>query len=216
MKFEEIILNIKNNTPELIDVPELNALKGRIQPPQHHPEGDAYTHTMLVIRRAREISTALEVAFGGLVHDFGKAVTDNDNLPHHYNHEVLGVSMVQDFCKRIEAPEPYSRVAVAATREHLNIHRFFQLRSIKKLSLLQRLSFLTRDELQCIVLIAQADAQGRGPLFVNKPYPQAKAVLKAYDIVSSVQQKMIRVYQSFERECLRLFDEAFPRQTGEY
>ena len=123
MKFEEIIKQITNNTPELLDIPELMALKDRIQPCQYHPEGDAYVHTLLAIKRARELTDDPRTWFAALVHDFGKAVTDNNNLPHQYNHETLGVPIVQEFCDRICAPIDYVKIAIPATREHLNIHR---------------------------------------------------------------------------------------------
>lgn len=224
MQFNELI-NIlrKNNSYEEFDKAfrqisflELETLECIPQNPIYHPEGNVFIHSLLSLVRAKQLSNDERVWFAALVHDLGKAATNKDMWPKQYNHEALGVPIINALCDRICAPVDYVKIAIAATREHLNIHRFFQLRSIKKLALLQRMWGLTRDDLQCIVLTAKADAQGRGPLFVEKPYPQAEAVLEAYDIIQSVQQKMIRVYQNFERECLRQLDESYPRQAGGY
>lgn len=162
--------------------PEIANLCGRVQPEKYHPEGDAFVHTMLVLDRARELGADEATMFAALVHDLGKAVTDDDNLPHHYNHEVLGVPLVKKMCKRLRAPNELSVVGVAAAREHLNIHRFNELRSMTQVRLLDRLGAAHGDKLlEQVTLVAQADAQGRGPLFHDKPYPQRQAVLDAAD-----------------------------------
>lgn len=160
--------------------PEIAALQGRVQPEKYHPEGDAYIHTLLVIDRARELGADDATMFAALVHDLGKAITDDDNLPHHYNHEALGVSLVEAMCDRLNAPLLYEQTGVAAAREHLNVHRFNELKSVTKARLLDRLGAAHGDTLiERVTLAAQADAQGRGPLFHDKPYPQRQAMLAA-------------------------------------
>jgi len=167
--------------------PEIAALKGRVQPEKYHPEGDAFVHTLLVVNRARELGANDATMFASLVHDLGKAVTDDDNLPHHYNHEALGVPLVHQFCDRIKAPNDYRAVGVAAAREHLNVHKFAELRPITRARLLDRLGVAHGDAmLEMVCLAAQADAQGRGPLFHDKPYPQRQAMLEAADKFRSV------------------------------
>lgn len=160
--------------------PEIAALKGRVQPEKYHPEGDAYVHTLLVINRARELVGDDAAMFAALVHDLGKAVTDDDNLPHHYNHEALGVPLVHRFCDRLKVPNALRDAGVAAAREHLNIHKFNELKPITKARLLDRLGAVHGDTmLEIVTLAAQADAQGRGPTFHDAPYPQRQAVLDA-------------------------------------
>ena len=51
-------------------LPEVAALKGVEQPPEFHPEGDVWTHTLIMLERLREPS--LELALGVLLHDIGK------------------------------------------------------------------------------------------------------------------------------------------------
>jgi poly(A) polymerase len=54
-------------------LPEIEALKGVEQPPEFHPEGDVWTHTMIMLDGLREPS--LELALGVLLHDVGKPAT---------------------------------------------------------------------------------------------------------------------------------------------
>ena len=162
--------------------PEIAALQGRVQPEKYHPEGDAFVHTLLVIDRARELGADEATMFAALVHDLGKAVTDDNNLPHHYNHEALGVPLVHQFCDRLKVPNAMRDAGVAASREHLNIHRFNELKAVTKARLLERLGAAHGNRmLEIVTLAAQADAQGRGPDFHFKPYPQRQAVLDAAD-----------------------------------
>jgi putative nucleotidyltransferase with HDIG domain len=54
-------------------LPEVSALKGVEQPPEFHPEGDVWQHTLLMLEglRAPSITLALSV----LLHDIGKPAT---------------------------------------------------------------------------------------------------------------------------------------------
>src|SRR5450755_1208945 len=54
-------------------LPEVAAMKGVAQPPEFHPEGDVWTHTMLLLEKLRHPSVTL--AAGALLHDVGKPPT---------------------------------------------------------------------------------------------------------------------------------------------
>ena len=54
-------------------LPEVAAMKGVAQPPEYHPEGDVWVHTLLLLERLNGASAAL--AFGALLHDVGKPPT---------------------------------------------------------------------------------------------------------------------------------------------
>lgn len=54
-------------------MPEVEAMKGVQQPPEFHPEGDVWTHTMIMLDGLHEPS--LELALGVLLHDIGKPGT---------------------------------------------------------------------------------------------------------------------------------------------
>lgn len=54
-------------------LPEVEAMRGVEQPPEFHPEGDVWTHTMIMLRGLREPTP--ELALGVLLHDVGKPPT---------------------------------------------------------------------------------------------------------------------------------------------
>ena len=54
-------------------LPEIEAMKGVEQPPEFHPEGDVWTHTLIMLEGLHEPS--LELALGVLLHDVGKPDT---------------------------------------------------------------------------------------------------------------------------------------------
>ncbi|MDQ1472081.1 MAG: hypothetical protein QOJ99_3561 [Bryobacterales bacterium] len=54
-------------------LPEVEAMKGVEQPPEFHPEGDVWTHTLIMLDGLQDPS--LELALGVLLHDVGKPGT---------------------------------------------------------------------------------------------------------------------------------------------
>ena len=77
--------------------PEINALRGQTQPIEHHPEGDAFQHTMDVLDRASSLTTDVKVRFAALCHDIGKGVTPKEMLPKHHGHDAKGAEIVAAF-----------------------------------------------------------------------------------------------------------------------
>ncbi len=55
-------------------LPEIARMKGVEQPPQFHPEGDVWTHTLLLLNQL-EAGCPLTLAWGALLHDVGKPPT---------------------------------------------------------------------------------------------------------------------------------------------
>ncbi len=55
-------------------LPEISALKGVQQPPEFHPEGDVWTHTLIMLDDLPADAT-LTLALGVLLHDVGKPAT---------------------------------------------------------------------------------------------------------------------------------------------
>jgi poly(A) polymerase len=54
-------------------LPEVAAMKGVAQPPQYHPEGDVWMHTLLLLEKMEKPTVTL--ALGALLHDVGKPPT---------------------------------------------------------------------------------------------------------------------------------------------
>jgi tRNA nucleotidyltransferase (CCA-adding enzyme) len=80
-------------------LPELLPLVGCAQEPEWHPEGDVWTHTLMVVDKARELNGDLDrprlitVMLGALCHDLGKPSTTAilDGRIRSLDHEQAGV-----------------------------------------------------------------------------------------------------------------------------
>ena len=159
--------------------PEIAALEGVLQNAEHHPEGDAFVHTLIVLDVATKISQEKEVRFAALVHDLGKAKTPQEEWPRHIKHEHRGVTIVNALCDRLRVPSDYRELAVLVTREHLLMHRLAELRPETVLKLLNRLDGFRRPErLASFSTACRADAAGRGDGTIGD-YPQ-KQLLESY------------------------------------
>ena len=159
--------------------PEIAALQGVLQNVEHHPEGDAFVHTLMVLDAATKISQQKEVRFAALVHDLGKAKTPQSEWPRHIKHEHRGVTIVNALCDRLRVPSDYRELAVLVTREHLLMHRLAELRPETVLKLLNRLDGFRRPErLDSFLTTCRADAAGRGDGTLGD-YPQ-KPLLEKY------------------------------------
>jgi tRNA nucleotidyltransferase (CCA-adding enzyme) len=167
-------------------LPELKALQGVPQPPEHHPEIDTYVHTGMVLSRAAQLSPQLAVRFAALVHDLGKAHTPAAELPRHRGHEGRSLPLIRALCERLRVPNECQALALLVAAEHGNIHRSGSLNAEGVLRLLQRCDALRQPERFVQALLAcQADAQGRLGLEAT-PYPQAARLLAALAAAKAV------------------------------
>ena len=83
-------------------LPEMQPLVGCEQEPEWHPEGDVWTHTLMVIDKAHELNADLDrarlitVMLGAVCHDLGKPATTAviDGRIRSIDHEQAGVAVV--------------------------------------------------------------------------------------------------------------------------
>lgn len=102
-----------------ITFPEIFRLKGKIQPTEFHPEGDAYEHSLQILDEVASVNKKPEIRFAALVHDIGKGTTPPEMLPHHYSHEQRGLKVLEKFCKKIPLPNDWKKIAMFVIREHM-------------------------------------------------------------------------------------------------
>lgn len=103
--------------------PEVYRLKTALEARRWHPEGDAFSHTQLVLTQAANRGFDLEARLACLVHDFGKGLTPRDQLPKHYGHEVSGVAVAKSFCDRLTVPAKMRDRVMKTTRYHMHMHK---------------------------------------------------------------------------------------------
>ena len=110
-----------------IILPEVAAMQGVPQPPQYHPEGDVWTHTLLLFRHAASRSLALGLAM--LLHDIGKPPTlvHADRIRFD-GHAKLGAEMTRDICRRLRLPSTVSERTTQLVAQHL---RFLDVQKMR-------------------------------------------------------------------------------------
>src|SRR4030042_1567361 len=109
-------------------LPELDALFGVPQPPEHHPEIDTGVHTLKVLVQATGLSPDARVRFAALLHDLGKGTTPPEEWPKHRGHEERSVDLVRAVCQRLRTPNEYRDLALLVARYHLHCYRATHLR----------------------------------------------------------------------------------------
>lgn len=107
--------------PELL--PEVARMKGVEQPPQFHPEGDVWTHTLLMLAElpARCSPT---LAWGVLLHDVGKPPTFTppsgpDGRIRFDEHVEVGTRMAEDICRRLRFSNDDTAQIASLVANHL-------------------------------------------------------------------------------------------------
>ena len=167
-------------------LPEIKALFGVPQSPEHHPEIDTGVHTMMVLQAVCALSKELPVRFAALVHDLGKAQTPASELPRHRGHEGRSLPLIQDLCQRLRVPNDCRDLALLVAAEHGNIHRSGELDAAGLMRLLSRCDALRKHaRFEQALLACQADAQGRLGLEAT-PYPQAARLRTALNAALTV------------------------------
>lgn len=107
--------------------PELYALIGKTQPPQYHPEEDAFEHSMLALDLVSYRAQDLATRFAALTHDLGKSVTPKEMLPHHYGHEVKGLEVLASWNRRMTLPRTWTKMACFVIKNHMRAPRIKQI-----------------------------------------------------------------------------------------
>ena len=101
-------------------LPEIEIMKGVKQPPQFHPEGDVFVHTLLLLDKLpRGASPAL--AWGALLHDVGKPATFRvapDRIRFD-GHVEVGVKIAEDICRRLRFSNDDTQQILALVEHHM-------------------------------------------------------------------------------------------------
>lgn len=132
---------------------EIYDLIGSIQPIEHHPEGDSYNHTMIVLDNSAILTNDTMIRFCALVHDLGKGTTPMHIRPHHYGHEDRGVKLVGDLGKRLKIPNSWIKCGKISAKEHMRGGIFNKMSAPKQVDYITRVdkSVLGLEGMEIIV-----------------------------------------------------------------
>ncbi|MBI1949694.1 MAG: HD domain-containing protein [Deltaproteobacteria bacterium] len=147
--------------------PEVAALLGCAQEPEWHPEGDVWTHTLLVVDEAARLARqdrlddgeTLRLVLAALCHDLGKPATTafEDGRLRSKDHESQGEAPTRALLSRCGAPHDVIDDVVALVREHLKPFHLFKDQASD--AAVRRLAL--RVPLPRVVRLARADHLGR-------------------------------------------------------
>ncbi|HTV57083.1 MAG TPA: CCA tRNA nucleotidyltransferase [Terriglobia bacterium] len=210
-------------------LPEVKAMKGVAQPPQFHPEGDVWTHTLLMLEGLR--SPTVTLAFGVLLHDVGKPPTFSVRERIRFDRHVeVGAKMAESICRRLRLSSEQTERVVGLVQNHLRFKDLPQMRRSTQLRFLRMDGFeehLELHRLDCLAshgnlsnyelarrLLQETPAEEikpqrlvRGDDLISAGYtpgPRFKQILRA------VEDAQLEGLIRSRDEALRLIQEQFP------
>jgi poly(A) polymerase len=113
-------------------LPEISKMKGVEQPPQFHPEGDVFVHTLLLLDKLPQPCSPT-LAWGALLHDVGKPPTFRIAERIRFDgHVDVGVKMGQEILRRFRFSNDESEQILALIDNHM---RFADVQRMKESTL---------------------------------------------------------------------------------
>lgn len=155
-------------------LPELEPLIGCEQEPEWHPEGDVWTHTLMVIDAARSLNDDLDrprlltVMLGAVCHDLGKPATTSviDGRIRSMDHEQAGVEPARRLLDRLNVHTldgfPVRDQVLGLVAQHLKPGMFYNAGNVGD-GAFRRLA--QKVDLELLARLARADCLGRAGTF---------------------------------------------------
>jgi len=143
-------------------LPEIAAMKGVEQPPQYHPEGDVFVHTLLLLEKL-PAGASKTLAWGALLHDVGKPSTFRiapDRIRFD-GHVEVGVKMAAEILRRLRFSNHETDLILALVNNHM---RFGAVQRMKQSTLKKLLRLPAFEEhlelhrIDCLSSHGQLDA----------------------------------------------------------
>ena len=128
-------------------LPEIDRMKGVEQPPEFHPEGDVWIHTLLLLEKLPP-HCSRTLAWGALLHDVGKPPTFRPprQAPDRIRfdgHVEVGTRMAEEICHRLHFSNEDTRQIAALVANHM---RFADAERMKESTLKRFLRLPRFDE----------------------------------------------------------------------
>jgi poly(A) polymerase len=152
-------------------LPEVTAMKGVPQPPEYHPEGDVWRHTLLLLEKLQQPTPTL--ALGALLHDVGKPPTFRVAERIRFDgHVEEGVRLARGILTRLR----FSREEIEQVEALIDNHMRFKDVNRMKESTLKR--FLRLPQFEEHLELHRLDAMSSSQRLEN--YALAKAKFEEY------------------------------------
>ncbi|MFA6537257.1 MAG: HD domain-containing protein [Patescibacteria group bacterium] len=151
------------------------------QEKKHHPEGDAFIHTLMVVDEMAKIirrenlleidgQKAFTLILAALNHDLGKVsktTVDETGKINSFGHEAAGTEPTEKFLTRINIQPPQKDKITNLVREHMTptvlyIAENYQGKKVSDKAIRDLAKRLFPATIEELVLVAEADHLGRG------------------------------------------------------
>jgi len=194
-------------------LPELAATEGVEQPPEFHPEGDVWVHTLLALREVDALAERpLGLALAALLHDVGKPPTFKVAERIRFDgHDRVGADMTREILLRLRYPTATIEEVVELVRRHM---AFVQIREWRVARLRRFLTnelserHLALHRVDCLAAHGNLDTYDwcgeRRAEFLAEPPPPVK-LLSGDDLLAAGYPRgpvIGRVLAAVEDECL--------------
>ena len=147
--------------------PNLAAMKNTEQNPEHHPEGDVFTHSMLAVEMAGELKehskNPLAFMYAALCHDVGKVNSTQvqaDGKITSYGHAEVGEKMIAETLKNITKETNFFPYIEKLAKYHMKAHDVTKMKDNK----VRRL--MTEVDMEELLLLSVCDSN-RGTGLLN-------------------------------------------------
>lgn len=131
-------------------MPEVRPMVGCEQPPEWHPEGDVFTHTMIMLDMLAD-DAPLELCLAALLHDIAKPpcrTVDEDSGRIRFNgHDAVGARMAGEILRRLRYPNDTLDAVVAMVARHMQFMNVQKMRVAKLRRFMAEPTFLLEMEL---------------------------------------------------------------------
>jgi poly(A) polymerase len=160
-------------------LPEISAMKGVQQPPEYHPEGDVWIHTLLMLE-GLPAGASRTLAWGVLLHDVGKpptfrpATLTGDRIRFD-GHVDVGVRLAAEICKRLKFSNDDTEQVLALVANHMKFKDVAQMRTstLKRFVRLPHFDeHLELHRLDCLASHAHLDAYRMVQHFLAETPPE--------------------------------------------
>lgn len=135
-------------------LPEIDLLHGVEQPVEFHPEGDVWTHTLMMLEQL-PAGVSPTLAWGALLHDIGKPATFQlgPGRIRFNGHVEVGIRIAEDISRRMRFSNEESEQIAALVENHMRfgdvkrmkestLKRFFRLNNFPEHLVLHRMDCL--------------------------------------------------------------------------
>lgn len=148
-------------------LPEVKAMQGIEQPPEYHPEGDVWVHTLKMLELMGKADA--DLAWGVLLHDVGKPVTmTQEDRIRFSGHDRVGAEMSRQILTRLRAPNALVERVEAMVQTHMRFNDLPRMR----VSTTKR--FLRQDYFPQLLNLHRLDCLGSGGRLESHEFAVAK------------------------------------------